>query len=271
MKYRIIFVLAILSLCASGCTTTGTSAKTEKASMQWRMTSLEESFLDFRERQKAQAEEQAAFRERMERRIADLEQQLANGASAAQAPADESASAPKEEEWVTDLKPEEEEGWTEVTPDKKEAGKEEPKAVAESEEPKPWAEVPGQKPATPKALYDQALKLYWEGKYPASRKLFDQFFEKYPNNDLAANALYWKGETFYSEKNYPQAILTFKEVALKYPKHHKVPDAMLKTGMAYELVGDRDNAVFYLQTLVQDYPDSNAAAKGRERLRAMGA
>ncbi|GAB7023470.1 tol-pal system protein YbgF [Salidesulfovibrio brasiliensis] len=269
MKYHIIMLMAVLTLAVSGCTTTGTSAKTENASMQWRMTSLEESFLDFRERQKAQAEEQTAFRERMERRIADLEQQIAAGGTM-QGGQGDATDAPKEEDWVTDLKPEDEEGWTEVKPEKQAETKPAEK-VAESPEPKPWAEVPGQQPQTPKALYDLALKNYWEGKYPASRKLFDSFINKYPANELAANALYWKGETYYSEKDYPQAILTFKEVALKFPKHHKVPDAMLKTGMAYELVGDRDNAVFYLQTLVQDYPDSNAAAKGRERLRALGA
>lgn len=279
MTYRTIALLALLSLTATGCVTSGSAAKTENASMEWRMKSLEESFLDFRERQKTQDEEQAAFRERMERRMDDLEKRLAHlGDSETGTVATPSEDNSGNKEWVTDLKPEEEEGWTEVQPEaeKNQAAKPKEtdgKSVAESREPKPWSKVPGPevKAATPQELYDLALKDYQEGKFIASRKLFDQFLAKYPKNELAANSLYWKGETYYSEKNYAQAILTFKEVALKFPKHRKVPDAMLKTGMAYELAGDRDNALFYLQTLVQDYPKSTAAAKGRERLRAMGA
>lgn len=44
---------------------------------------------------------------------------------------------------------------------------------------------------------------------------------------------------------------------------------MLKIGLAYDKLGDRENAVFYLRTLIEDYPKSGPAKIGRERLRAI--
>lgn len=288
MKHRILALAILLSICLAGCVTTATSSRTDNASMEWRMRSLEESFLDFRENQKEQMRSQQQFQARMENRLNDLEDRLTRVAGGVVP--DESAAVSdqgqgqkaQDEGWVTDLEPGEDgKGWTSVTPEGKaqapeedeaaqEAQKEE--AVAESAEPKPWAEVPGPKmPETAQGLYDLSLDMYRDKKFPAAREGFDAFLSKYPDNKLAGNAMYWKGETYYSEKDFAQAILTFKEVAIKYPQHSKVPAAMLKTGMSYEKTGDRDNAVFYMQTLVQEYPDSSAADVARRRLRALGA
>lgn len=289
MKHRILALAILLSICLAGCVTTASTTRTDNASMEWRMRSLEESFLDFRENQKEQMRSQQEFQARMENRLNDLENRLtrvAGGDMSEQGPAvsgqGQDAQKSQDEDWVTDLEPEEDgKGWTSVSPEGKAETAEQGEAagqdaqddaVAESSEPKPWADVPGPKmPDTPQGLYDLSLDMYRDGKFPAAREGFDAFLSKYPDNKLAGNAMYWKGETYYSEKDFAQAILTFKEVAIKYPQHSKVPAAMLKTGMAYEKAGDRDNAVFYMQTLVQEYPDSSEAEVARRRLRAIGA
>lgn len=153
-------------------------------------------------------------------------------------------------------------------------------AGPESGEDKPWAEVPGE-PEVPAAssatvyqsrsgaqqLYRKALDLAQGEKPERARPLFQEFLQKYPKNALAPNALYWLGETYYAQKDYPQAILAFKDVTARYPEHHKSAAALLKIGMSYRNVGDTDNALFYLRTLVDEHPGSEPARMARELLR----
>ena len=76
--------------------------------------------------------------------------------------------------------------------------------------------------------------------------------------------------TYYSEKDYAQSILSFKEVTGRYPKHDKASAALLKIGMSYDNVGDKDNAVFYLRALVEDFPKSDPAKLAKTELKRLG-
>lgn len=298
MKCLKFLLFAGFGLFLVGCTATKQGAMTDTASMEWRIKSLEENFLNFRERQRQMADEVVQDRDRVDQRLTDLEERVAalrNGDSVV-VPTDESPEPSANEGWVTDLKPEDG-GWVEP----KKAAK---PSVAQSGEDKPWAEVPRSpavipepevikrkpthKPAPksvvkPKAkprrretvsaaqtLYAKGYKQYSMDNMAGARATFDRFLAEYPKHKLAANSLYWKGETYYSEKDYPQSILTFKEVTARFPKHSKAAAALLKIGMAYDKVGDRDNAVFYLRALLEDFPQSDAAELGRKELARLG-
>ncbi|MGE4424166.1 MAG: tol-pal system protein YbgF [Pseudodesulfovibrio sp.] len=304
MKCLKLLLLAVICLPLVGCATSQKNAETESASTEWRIKSLEESFLNFREQQRKMADEDALSREKLDKRMAAVEAELAalRGAQAT-APAG-AADAPRGETWTSDLKPDEN-GWVEggkaaeksapvMENDAEQpwakvpeppAAPEPPKAIPEPEvisraeapkpSPAPAAAKPAPKPAPgpasgAKALYERGYGQYGAGQYPAARATFDEFLAKYPNNELAANALYWKGETYYSEQNYAQAILAFKEVPGKFPKHDKAAAALLKIGMSYDRVGDPDNAIFYLRALVEDFPKSSAAGLGRKELARLG-
>lgn len=168
---------------------------------------------------------------------------------------------------------------------------------SQSSEEKPWMNVPGEKKSseqvaatsnasapdadsgvktetqerTPslsgEALYNEGLRLVLNGEPLKARDLLTRYLSENPAAKLSPNALYWIGETYYSEKNFAQSILKFKEVGRRFPKAGKVPDSMLKIGLAYDKLGDRENAIFYLKTLIEDYPDSAPARIGRDRLR----
>jgi tol-pal system protein YbgF len=302
MKCLKLLLLAVICLPLVGCVTSQKNAETESASTEWRIKSLEESFLNFRERQRKMADDDVQAREKLEKRLAEVEAELTalRGGSAVP-PAD----APSGETWATDLKPEDD-GWVEggqppaegapavendaekpwakvpeppVVPEPPKTIPE-PEVLSRSKAPKPApakAAKPVSKPAAkparatgPKALYERGYGQYNAGRFQDARNTFDDFLAKYPDNGLAANALYWKGETYYSERNYPQAILTFKEVTGRFPKHDKAAAALLKIGMSYDRVGDPDNAIFYLRALVEDFPASSAAGIGRKELARLG-
>lgn len=288
MRHTKLVLLFVFCCLAVGCTAVKQEAATTKASTEWRLQSLEESFLNFREEQRLQADRSAETADELERRVKALEAKVASlqdGRMAMDAPADMVDEGPAGEEWVTDLKPEDD-NWVEGG-----------KPMAESGEEKPWAEVPGSPEVIPEpkvidrkptmaskpkpkpkpvmksgaeVMYNRGLAKYRAGDYVGARGVFDEFLKKYPKNDLVPNVLYWKGETYYSQKDYAQSILAFKEVTSRFPKHAKAAAALLKIGMSYDKVGDPDNAIFYLRALVEDFPSSSPAALARKELDRLG-
>ena len=104
------------------------------------------------------------------------------------------------------------------------------------------------------------------GKYAESRKAMTAFMEAYPKSAYVPNALYWIGESHYSQSQWDQAILSFKDVAARFPKHAKAADALLKLGMSYEQLKDKDNARFHYEALIEDFPGSRAAGLAKSKL-----
>jgi len=102
------------------------------------------------------------------------------------------------------------------------------------------------------------------------RPLLLKFLEIDPKSALVPNALYWIGESYYLEKDYPQAILRFKDVTRRFPKHHKAAAALLKIGMSYQMMGEKDNATLYLRALLKDHPRSEPAPAARKLLSELG-
>lgn len=264
MKYFHILALVILSLSVSGCF----AAKQPEqpawgASEEWRLKSLEENFLNFKEGLRDQNDkigknhaetisEIEKIQERLgelDNSIADLkETQLKMTAMKAEQPI-----APVADEGVV-------------------AG------GSESSEEKPWMNVPGENTGheqpqngpssvSGEDLYQEGVHLVLNGKPLEARNKLTEFLKNNSSDKLAPNALYWIGETYYSEKNFAQSILKFKEVSRRFPKANKVPDAMLKIGLAYGKLGDKENAAFYLRTLIDEYPKSDPAQIGKSRLK----
>ena len=123
-------------------------------------------------------------------------------------------------------------------------------------------------PATGKGPYDAALALYYKGEYSKALEAFKAFLQSAPGSSLAPNAMYWEGECQYSLGKHDQAIMIFKDVVTKYPKHDKAAASLLKAGYAYERMKDMDNARFYWQILLDDFPNSAPANLARKRLGA---
>ncbi len=128
------------------------------------------------------------------------------------------------------------------------------------------APAPKPTPKTDKGAYEAALAMQEAGKYAESRKAMTAFMEAYPKSAYVPNALYWIGESHYSQSQWDQAILSFKDVAARFPKHAKAADALLKLGMSYEQLKDKDNARFHYEALIEDFPGSRAAGLAKSKL-----
>jgi tol-pal system protein YbgF len=126
-------------------------------------------------------------------------------------------------------------------------------------------------PGSPEAEYQAAFNLLKAGKYDEAAAALRDFLARYPQHELASNAMYWLGEAHYVRRDYPAALAAFEGMIREYSGARKAPDALLKAGYCqYELkrYGPAREA---LTRLTQDYPESPAAVEGKARLERMGA
>lgn len=121
----------------------------------------------------------------------------------------------------------------------------------------------------PDNLYVKAKQQFDKGKYEAARNLFQSFLEQYPKSKEADNAQFWIGEIYYREKWYEKAILEYQKVIEIYSKGNKVSGALLKQGLAFLSLGDKDNARLILKELVRKYSGSNEAKIAKEKLKKL--
>jgi len=120
---------------------------------------------------------------------------------------------------------------------------------------------------SPEQLYEEALDLIRkEKKFAEGRKKLETFVAKYKDHDLYVNALYWIGESYYGDKMYEEAILQFQDVISKYPKHQKASAAMLKQALAFNGLGDSENARTTMQKLIEEYPNSSQVPAAKKYL-----
>jgi len=276
MRHKALFVV-LLALALGGCA--GKMDAKRGLSEEWRLRSLEENFLNFKEGQREQEErgrdQQRKFVERLkavEDSVQRMQEQLASGGPPPQkraeaAPAPTVATAP-----AAPLAPA---APAPVVPSVVNA-QPEPPQTEYAAGPAPDA-PPAAAPAPAKAggssgtppQYNEGLVLVRAERSEEGRKVMTAFLEAEPNSVLVPNALYWIGESLYQEKNYAQAILSFKDVTRRYPKHHKAAAALLKIGMSYAMLGEKDNAVLYLRALLKDFPRSEPAPEARKKLKEL--
>jgi tol-pal system protein YbgF len=114
--------------------------------------------------------------------------------------------------------------------------------------------------------YRGAVELVKTGKHDEAVTALRAFLKTYPRHDYADNAQYWLGESFYARKDYQQALTEFRATIETYPRGNKVPDALLKVGYCYQALGQKDKARAVLEQVVNLYPKSEPAALASKRL-----
>jgi len=114
--------------------------------------------------------------------------------------------------------------------------------------------------------YRSAVELVKSGKHDEAVSALRAFLKTYPRHDYADNAQYWLGESFYARKDYQQALTEFRATIETYPRGNKVPDALLKVGYCYSALGQKDKARAIMEQVVNLYPKSEPAALAAKRL-----
>ncbi len=121
-------------------------------------------------------------------------------------------------------------------------------------------------PATEQRAYDAALDQFKRGDYQGAITGFTAFVKTYPRSALAPSAQYWIGNAHFARKDYRAAIASQRQLLLAWPDSAKVPDALLNVASAQSELGDNAAARRTLEELIGKYPQSDAAAKAKQRL-----
>lgn len=118
-------------------------------------------------------------------------------------------------------------------------------------------------------LYKKGFDQLMAGKYAEAGKLFKEYVDKYPDAEQASNANYWLGESYYVGRKFDLAVKSFDAAArLNGPK---AADALLKQGQCYIELKKNKEAKLALDSLKEQYPDSEAAKQAGKLLSSLKA
>lgn len=108
--------------------------------------------------------------------------------------------------------------------------------------------------------YQSIIALIREEKdYDTAISRLYEFVDEYPEGDLTVNAYYWLGEVYLVKPQLEQAKQAFTIVATRYSDHRKAPDAVYKLGVTLDRLGENEEALRRMRSVVSDYPNSGAA------------
>jgi tol-pal system protein YbgF len=96
---------------------------------------------------------------------------------------------------------------------------------------------------------------------------FEDFVTRNGSHPLAPTAQFLIGEAYYSAHDYQHATVEYRKVLDMAPRGDRVPEALLKLGLSYRALKRNDRAREAWSQLVQEFPQSEPAAKARAALK----
>lgn len=121
-------------------------------------------------------------------------------------------------------------------------------------------------PAAADETYEAAVTQFNRGQLNTARMAFGSFLADFPDHRLAPSAQFNLADISEQENRLDQAIEEFLRVAELYPTADRVPVALYRVGNIYVLRREFDEALNYLERVVNTYPDSGAADLAQELL-----
>jgi len=118
--------------------------------------------------------------------------------------------------------------------------------------------------------YREGLQQFQRGDYQRAIQSLRGYVTKNPNGEYVANAHYWVGEAYYAQRKYNEAILEYNEILVNSPKSDRVPAALLRQASAFAELGDKIDARLILQKLTAEHPNTDEAAKAKQKLLSLG-
>lgn len=117
-----------------------------------------------------------------------------------------------------------------------------------------------------KREFEAALEVLRRSEFEPAASAFSVFLRRYPESGYTASALYWLGNAQYASRAYKASMDSHRRLVTQFPAHMRSPEAMLAMANSQIELKDSRSARRTLEDLVKAYPDSEAAAAGRDRL-----
>jgi len=120
-----------------------------------------------------------------------------------------------------------------------------------------------------KRAYDEAIAAMRGGNFDAAASALAQFEQRYPSSGYLTSARFWLGNALYGKRDYKGAITAFRAVVQNAPDHPKAPEALLALANSQAEMKDTKAARRSIEELLKAYPQSEAAAAGKDRLKSL--
>lgn len=114
--------------------------------------------------------------------------------------------------------------------------------------------------------FDDAVALVKAAKHKEGLAALDKFAKDNPQSSKLPEATYWKGAAYSALKDYKAATAAFNEVVGKAADNPRAPDALLGLAAVAAAQKDNQNSRKHLVSIIEKYPQSEAAATARKAL-----
>jgi tol-pal system protein YbgF len=116
--------------------------------------------------------------------------------------------------------------------------------------------------------FDSAVALVQAKKFKEGSAALNKFAADFPKSEKLPAAQYWLGTSYALSKDYKSAISAYKNVVENAPNDAKAPDSLLGLASVAAATGDKKGSRNYLITIIEQYPQSDAATKAKKALLA---
>ena len=120
-----------------------------------------------------------------------------------------------------------------------------------------------------KRAYDDAIGMLRSGDFERGSTVLAAFLRRYPASGYAPAARYWQGNALYGKRDYKEAINTFRAFVTGTPEHPRAAEALLAIANSQAEMKEAKTARRTIEELVKNYPGSEAAQAGKERLASL--
>lgn len=120
-----------------------------------------------------------------------------------------------------------------------------------------------------KRQFDEALATLRGGDFDKAAAAFSAFQRRFPASGYADASRFWLGSALYGKRDHKEAINVLRAFVTGAPRHPRAPEALLAIANSQAEMKDRPAARRTLDELMKTYPQSEAAAAGKERLAAL--
>ena len=120
--------------------------------------------------------------------------------------------------------------------------------------------------ASPRQVWDAAMSDYTAAQYDLAVLGFEAYIRNFPKSDSADDAQVLICAAYLADKKYQKAVDACDLAIRTYPNGNAIPDAYFRKGLALNDMRDVKGAQAAWETVVRNFPDSDAGRLAKQRL-----
>jgi tol-pal system protein YbgF len=123
--------------------------------------------------------------------------------------------------------------------------------------------------APEKKAYDEAIGILRKGEFANAATALAAFQKRFPSSAYSGHVQYWLGNALYGKGEVKEAMNIFRTLVTTTPDHPRASEALLALANCQIELKDAKGARKTLEELIANYPQSEAAQAGRERIKQL--